>query len=97
MIIYSSGQAKAIDYGFDNIFSGDGNATPSPEQMVHDALKDGKICFVKLEINIFHLYSLVHICIYVHIHTYTQAYTYILAHFHADAHSSSCACTHNNF
>ena len=65
--------------------------------MVHDALKDGKICFVKLEINKNHLYSLAPVCTYAHIHAYTQAYTYILDHFHAVAHSSSCACNHNNF
>lgn len=30
-----------MDYGFDNIFSGDGGETPSPEQMIKEALEEG--------------------------------------------------------
>ena len=33
-------KAKAMDYGFNEIFSGDGTATPNPEDMIKEALKD---------------------------------------------------------
>ena len=33
-------KAKAMDYGFNEIFSGDGKATPNPEDMIKEALKD---------------------------------------------------------
>ena len=33
-------KAKAMDYGFNEIFSGDGSATPNPEDMIKEALKD---------------------------------------------------------
>ena len=32
-------KAKAMDYGFNEIFSGDGKATPNPEDMIKEALK----------------------------------------------------------
>ena len=35
-------KAKAMDYGFNEIFSGDGTATPNPEDMIKEALKDEK-------------------------------------------------------
>ena len=33
-------KAKAMDYGFNEIFSGDGKATPNPEDMIKEALKE---------------------------------------------------------
>ena len=33
-------KAKAMDYGFNEIFSGDGKATPNPEDMIKEVLKD---------------------------------------------------------
>ena len=30
-----------MDYGFDELFSGGGGATPSPEDMIKEALKEG--------------------------------------------------------
>ena len=32
-------KAKAMDYGFNEIFSGDGTATPNPEDMIKEALR----------------------------------------------------------
>ena len=36
-------KAKAMDYGFNEIFSGDGSATPNPEDMIKEALKDDEL------------------------------------------------------
>merc|ERR1711953_63597 len=33
-------KAKAMDYGFNEIFSGGGTTTPNPEEMIKEALKD---------------------------------------------------------
>ena len=36
-------KAKAMDYGFNEIFSGGGTTTPNPEEMIKEALKDEEV------------------------------------------------------